>query len=109
MYIKGAGNEARKETPMRINTDQRRTLGQLMDMPHGCAAVSDWTNGSGRYTTRKATPPFCSEMPISDAMALPGLSGKQARAMHKARPRVKCIIIVTDRRNANKHRDQVAS
>ncbi len=90
--------------PRKITAVQRRTLGQLMDSRFGCVAVSDWTNGSGRRTTRKATPIHCGELSIEDAMRLPGLSGKQARALHKARPRVRRVIIVTNRRAANRSR-----
>ena len=94
--------------PRRITAIQRRTLGQLMDSFHGCVAVSDWTNGMGRHTTRKATPIHCRDMSINDAMKLPGLSGKQARRLHKARPRVQRVIVVTDRRKANQDREPAA-
>ena len=88
----------------KINKTQREMLGQLMDRRFGLVAVSDWTNGSGRYTTRKATPPHCAEMAIEDAIALPGLSGKQARRLHRARPRVQRVIVVVNRRAANRDR-----
>ena len=95
---------APRAKPRKITVVQRRMLGQLMDARHGCAAVSDWTNGMGRHTTRKATPIHCAELSIDNAMFLPGLSGKQARALHKARPRVQRVIIVTNRRAANRDR-----
>ena len=88
----------------KINKTQREMLGQLMDRPFGLVAVSDWTNGMGRHTTRKATPPHCAEMAIEDAIALPGLSGKQARRLHRARPRVQRVIVVVNRRAANRDR-----
>ena len=89
---------------MKTTITQRRMLGQLMDSRFGCVAVSDWTNGMGSSTTRKRTPIHCDELSIEDAMRLPGLSGKQARSLHRARPRVQRVIIVTNRRSANRSR-----
>ena len=84
----------------KITITQRRMLAQLM-AGHGLRASSDWTTGLGRHTKRKAIPPFCESLPIEDAMALPGLSGRQARALQLRRPLVQRVVIVTDRRKAN--------
>ena len=86
---------------MKTNKTQRRVLAELIAANGGIVPVSDWTNSSGRYTTRKATPPACEDLDIETACQLPGMSGKIARRLHKARPRVQRVIVVTDRRRAN--------
>jgi hypothetical protein len=87
---------------MKTNKTQRRVLAELIAANGGIVPVSEWTCGSGRHTSRKATPPACEDLDIETACELPGLSGKIARRLHKARPRVQRVIIVTDRRRANR-------
>ena len=86
---------------MKTNKTQRRVLAELIAANGGIVPVSEWTNSYGRHTTRKATPPACEDLDIETACELPGLSGKIARRLHKARPRVQRVIVVTDRRRAN--------
>jgi hypothetical protein len=86
---------------MKTNKTQRRVLAELIAATGGIVPASEWTNGAGRYTTRKATPPACGDLDIETACQLPGMSGKIARRLHKARPRVQRVIVVTDRRRAN--------
>ena len=87
---------------MKTNKTQRRVLAELIAATAGIVPTSEWTNGSGRYTTRKATPPACEDLDIETACRLPGMSGTIARRLHKARPRVQRVIVVTDRRLANR-------
>ena len=90
---------------MKPNKRQIETLREFMGGAWSyrvCRASSDWTNGSGRHTTKRATPVYCAEMTITDAMGLPGLSGKEARKLHKARPRVSRVVVVVDRRAENR-------
>ena len=87
---------------MKTNKTQRRVLSELIKDTGGIVPVSEWTNGSGRHTTRKATPPACEDLDIETACHLPGMSGKVARRLNKARPRVQRVIIVTNRRRANR-------
>ena len=97
----------RQGQEMKPNKRQIETLREFIQGAdaggyRGCRATSEWTNGSGRHVTKRATPVYCAEMPIADAMALPGLSGKEARKLHKARPRVSRVVVVVDRRAANR-------
>jgi len=78
------------------------TMSHFLSKNDGCVAVSEWTTGSGRRTRAAPTPTACEEMSISQATHLPGLSGVAARRLHKARPRVRRVVVVTDRRTANR-------
>jgi hypothetical protein len=60
-----------------------------------CRPSSEWTNGSGRYITRKQPPLFCVRMELKQACALPGAAGDAARKLKRDRPRVyKCVVCV---------------
>jgi len=87
---------------MKPNKRQIQTLREFMSGASECRATSDWTNDSGRHITKRAVPVYCAEVPIREAVALPGLSGKQARRLHKSRPRVSRVVVVVDRRAANR-------
>jgi len=43
---------------------KNKLLRELHDNYEGVVASSDWTNGSGRFTTKKAIPENCAEIPI---------------------------------------------
>jgi hypothetical protein len=91
------------------NKRQVGSLAEIHDGDRGVCPSSEWTNGSGRYVTRRAVPPFCRLMRISEAMELPGEIGRQARRLHKARPRVQKVVAIVDLRGARmvlKRRDQ---
>ena len=96
--------ETRKPNKIQIGN-----LLTIHDDHRGVCASSDWTNGSGRYVTRRAEPPFCRLMRINEAMALPGWVGTQARKLHNARPRVQKVVAIVNLRGARrliKERDQ---
>jgi len=86
---------------MKFTKPQISSLYAFIHYHRGCAPVSEWTTGHGRHTRKRVVPVFAQEMGIGDAMALPGLSGKNARRLNKARPRVARVIVVVNRRNAN--------
>ena len=86
---------------MKTNKKQIETLKSFMAWG-GCMSAGTWTNGSGRYITKRQPPVGCTHMPISEAVKLPGKSGRDARKMHKARPRVNYVVIVTNRRLVNR-------
>ena len=83
---------------MKPNKKQIETLREFMRMGGGCLASSEWTNGSGRYVTKRQPPVFCERLPIERAIKLRGLSGILARALHAERPRVSSVVIVVNRR-----------
>jgi hypothetical protein len=64
----------------------------------GAILSSDWTTGHGRYISLRAIPPHCQALPVSESVKLPGETGKNARKLFKAHPRVQKIICVTNRR-----------
>jgi len=79
---------------------QRRMLQELLVQRGGCVMQSQWTNGSGSYTTRRAVPIYSEDLTLDDACKLGGAAGKAARKLRKAHPRCERVIIVTDIRRA---------
>tara|TARA_R100000664_G_C2720473_1_gene114130 strand:- start:602 stop:889 length:288 start_codon:yes stop_codon:yes gene_type:complete len=86
----------------KLHHRELKTLSEFMEATGGIAAASDWTNGSGRFVTKRQLPRFCKEMLILTAVRLPGKSGKLARAMRKDRPRVLRVVVVVDWRKVNR-------
>lgn len=83
----------------------------------GAVAASDWTNGSGRYISKRTLPPFCIEVcvfPDGDGFyqdfdrhhwhipVLPVYAKRAAEKLLKERPKVKKIILMVDRRGFKK-------
>ena len=76
----------------------------------GVAASSDWTNGQGRFTTRRATPVFSEriegqtpdDLKHAVESQLRGEVRNAARRLLKLRPRIKCLVAITDLRSARK-------
>ncbi len=79
---------------------QRRMLQELLAQRGGCVMQSEWTNGSGSYTTRRAVPVYSEDLSLDAACKLGGAAGKAARRVRKAHPRCERVIIVTDIRRA---------
>jgi len=79
---------------------QRRMLQELLVKRGGCVMQSEWTNGSGSYTTRRAVPVYSEDLSLDAACKLGGAAGKAARRVRKAHPRCERVIIVTDIRRA---------
>lgn len=86
---------------MKTSKPRIETLRAFARMNDGCVPSSDWTNGSGRHITRRAPPVHCELMPIWQAMALPGLSGRAAKRLNRKRPGVRKVVVITNRRAAN--------
>ena len=69
----------------------------------GIVAASDWTNGGGRWTTRKATPQHAREVYADQiGWALKGEVLKNARALLKRRPKIIKFIAITNLRAARR-------
>ena len=79
---------------------QRRMLQELLIQRGGCVMQSDWTNGSGSYSTRRSVPVYSEDLSLAAACKLGGAAGKAARKLRKAHPRCERVIIVTDIRRA---------
>ena len=86
---------------MPINRTRIETLRGFISNNDGCVPSSEWTNGAGRYTTKKAPPPHCELMTIQQAMRLPGLSGRAAKRLHRNRPSIQKVVVVTNQRAVN--------
>ena len=78
-------------------TVQRASLKALLDMG-GAVITSEWTNGTGRYTTRRALPPFCKSIPRYLAAHYPA----RIQKVFRAHPRCHAVIAVTNMRAANR-------
>lgn len=81
---------------------QIENLIQLLDRG-GVVPSSEWTNGSGRFITKKALPPSASRMTIEDALGDDEIRGEVRRnleRLHKRRPQLRRVVIITDLRAA---------
>lgn len=78
----------------------------------GACIVSQWTNGSGRRTTRRTTPAFCEELVLwvdergadftVEYYNLSGYAAKAVRKIMKAHPKASAAIVCTNIRGARK-------
>jgi hypothetical protein len=94
-----------------INKTTIKGVKAIMAMGGACI-VSDWTNGSGRHTTRRPTPAFCEELTLwSDERGadftieyyeLKGSAAKAIRKIMKNHPRAHSAIVCTNIRGARK-------
>jgi hypothetical protein len=80
---------------------QLEALEEVMTSKHGCLQASAWVSGTKRYCTLRAVPLHCAHMPVERALRLPGLSGRQVRALVRDWPRTRKVVVVTHRRAAN--------
>ncbi len=83
---------------MRPNITQIRTLKQLINHHDGIVKTSEWTNGMGRHTTRKAVPPFCERICRVRADEYT----KKIQKFFADNPRVQEVVAVTNYRAVNK-------
>ena len=85
-------------------TDKRKlTKPQLESLAEihrrgGAVLTSEWTNGSGRYITARAIPPFCERI---ERLYL-DLQPKRIQKIFANRPRCKAVIAITNMRAANR-------
>ena len=88
---------------------QIRMLGMLAHAG-GCVMTSEWTNGQGKYRTKRAVPVCSEDMFLQEACELPGAAGQAARKVRRAHPRCQRVIIITDIRRARRLlREQVSA
>ena len=82
---------------MKINSRQIKSLRDIKRLG-GIVASSKWTNGSGRYTTKRAIPPHCRMIEFYAAGAYP----KRIRDFFRQNPRVQRAVAIVDMRAANR-------
>ena len=69
----------------------------------GVVPSSEWTNGSGRHTTRRTVPPHCELLDWWKArQQLRGEVGSALKRLLKARPQILRVVAVTNLRAARK-------
>lgn len=76
---------------------QLNALRELMDAG-GAVIGSRWTTGSGKNTSRRTIPPFCSRIPNWIAYNQP----ERIKKVFRKHPRCEYLIAVTDMRKARK-------
>jgi hypothetical protein len=65
---------------------------------NGAVITSHWTTGAGRWTRRRAIPPFCKRIERWQSFMFP----KRIRQTFNAHPQCQAVIAIVDMRNANK-------
>jgi len=75
-------------------------LGALQELLDAGGAVigSRWTTGSGKHTSRRTIPPFCSRIPNWFAYNQP----ERIKKVFRRHPKCEYVIAVTDMRKARK-------
>ena len=84
---------------MKITKPQLESLAYLKQCG-GAVLTSEWVNGSGRYTTKRAIPPCCKRVERWAAW-FPEYP-ERIKRMFKLHPRCKAVIAITDMRTANR-------
>lgn len=80
-----------------MNKVQRENLFQIYSRG-GVVLVSEWTNGSGRFVTKKAIPPLCERVERRDAHKF----SKRISSVFDERPKVQAVIAIMDMEEAKK-------
>lgn len=98
-----AGITTKNNTTMNsIRKQQASSLAELL-REGGIVPTSEWTNGRGSRTTRRAVPPYCQLLSVSEADSI--LRGAVRSAFVRLitkRPRIQQVVAVTDLRGARK-------
>jgi hypothetical protein len=85
-----------------MNKSEQNTLEIALHNYKGVTPSSRWTSGSGRFTSKRALPPHCSEMTPSDALNLGGKTAQATKRMLRAYPKCRKCIAVTNWRAVGK-------
>ena len=80
-----------------MNKAQRENLLEIYNQG-GVVLASEWTNGSGRFVTKRAVPPLCERIERRDADKYP----KRISSVFESRPRVQAVIAIVNMRAAKK-------
>jgi hypothetical protein len=81
-------------------TIRKNQIEALSEIVHNGGAVlaSSWVNGSGRYITARAIPPFCKRIERYEAADYP----KRIQEIFAKHPRAKSVVAIVDMRSAKK-------
>lgn len=79
-----------------MKKSEQNTLEIALQNYRGAIPASRWTSGSGRFSTRRPTPPHCEEMTPAEALDRGGKTAQAAKRMLKAYPKCRKCIAVTD-------------
>ncbi len=82
---------------MKPNKRQLEAIAQLKSYG-GAVITSQWTNGSGRYTTCRAVPPYCERVPRWAAYFQP----ERIKRVFRKHPKCEAVIAITNMRAVNK-------
>ena len=85
-----------------MNKTQMDNLRYIHDTCKGVVPSSEWTTGSGRWTSRRAVPPCCERLDMQKACCLPGEVGARARRLHRIRPGLRFVVAITNLRGARR-------
>jgi hypothetical protein len=80
---------------------QLNALRELMDAG-GAVIGSQWTTGSGKNTSRRTIPPFCSRIPRQEHYWIAYNRPERIKKVFCKHPRCEYLIAVTDMRKARK-------
>lgn len=84
---------------MKLNKTQQRQVREFMELQEGyCVSVSDWVNGSGRFVSKKAYPPFVKRV---EKKEVDRMSGTELRGYHlmaleyfRKHPKRKAVLVI---------------
>ena len=82
---------------MKITKSQIKALAELKRIG-GAVMTSEWTTGSGRYTSLRSIPPFCHRIERWGAWRQP----ERINKVFRKHPRCQAVIAITDMLGANK-------
>jgi hypothetical protein len=76
---------------MKITKPQQSSIDQLASRG-GAALASEWTNGSGRYVTKRAIPPTAARFERKEYSVSPAA----AKALFDAHPRALAVVAIVE-------------
>lgn len=82
---------------MKFTKTHEQTLREFMDKAeYDCVATTDWTSGSGRYTSPRALPPFVNRIEKGQYKNTPRSVNDKAMRYFRVYPRRR-VVLVLDR------------
>ena len=100
--IKRKGQNGTVTTCIQVNRAQAEAIYEIY-IRGGAVMASEWTSGRGRYTTKRAVPPFCEEVyTISTNKHLKGQAKKTYENLRKQHPKMKYAIVIRNMRQAKR-------
>ena len=85
----------------KLSKPQRESLQDLLQVG-GVVASSSWTNGSGRFVTKRTVPAHAARISVTEVSMLRGEVRRNAERIIRDRPRVTTLVAVTNLRAARR-------